>query len=267
METKKFLFICQEIFPYVPETLASTICRQLPQYAVEQGVEVRIFMPCFGLVNERRYQLHEVQRLSGLNLIISDNDHQLIIKVASIQSARMQVYFIDNYDYFRRKAMDKDEDGKGFDDNDERMIFYTRGVLETMKKLRWVPDIIQCSGWMTSLAPLFIRRAYRTDPFFKDAKVFYSINDDNFDFSINKSFEKKLVQDKITTDDIKLLTSGTIDWEAMTKLAIEYSDGVMQGSPNMNEQWADYLKKTGKNFKPYNEDFKENFFSVYKEYL
>ena len=150
----KILFITQEITPYLPENELATICRELPQYVQEQGCEIRIFMPCYGHINERRNQLHEVQRLSGMNLIIDDCDHPLIIKVASIQSARMQVYFIDNDDYFRRRGIAADDQNNEYEDNDDRAVFYARGVLETIKKLRWTPDIIHCHGWMTALAPI-----------------------------------------------------------------------------------------------------------------
>ena len=154
MNPKKILFITQEICPYLPETPQSTACRNLPQLIQEKGHEIRTFMPKFGSINERRNQLHEVIRLSGMNLIIDDTDHSLIIKVASIQAARMQVYFIDNEDYFQNRETTVDEDGVEYEDNDERSIFFVRGVMETIKKLRWVPDIIHCHGWMSALAPI-----------------------------------------------------------------------------------------------------------------
>lgn len=158
MKATKVLFIAQEITPYLPESEIANVCRYLPQGVQERGREIRTFMPKYGNINERRNQLHEVIRLSGMNLIIDDTDHPLIIKVASIQAARMQVYFIDNEDYFQRKFTTEDENGNSFDDNDERSIFFVRGVMETVKKLRWVPDIIHCHGWMTALAPLYIKK-------------------------------------------------------------------------------------------------------------
>ena len=160
MEKKKILYISQEITPYLPESEMSEIGRYLPQGAQERGREIRTFMPRYGCVNERRNQLHEVIRLSGMNLVIKDTDHPLIIKVASIQAARMQVYFIDNEDYFQRKCALTDEEGKEFVDNDERAVFFARGVLETVIKLRWAPDIIHCHGWLTSLIPLYIKKYY-----------------------------------------------------------------------------------------------------------
>ena len=166
MSTTRVLYIAQEITPYLPEGEISCICRNLPQAIQEKGKEIRTFMPRFGCVNERRNQLHEVIRLSGMNLIIDDTDHPLIIKVASIQSARMQVYFIDNDDFFQRRYTIADENGE-FEDNEDRSIFFVRGVLETVKKLRWTPDIIHCHGWMTALTPLYIKKTFSQDPFFR----------------------------------------------------------------------------------------------------
>ena len=175
MKKVRVLFISQEITPYLPETEMSKIGRYLPQGIQEKGREIRTFMPKYGCVNERRNQLHEVIRLSGMNLIINDTDHPLIIKVASIQSVRMQVYFIDNEDYFQRKFVLTDEKGKYFDDNDERTIFFTRGVLETVRKLRWSPDIVHCHGWITALIPLYLKKAYSDDPLYSNSKVIYSV--------------------------------------------------------------------------------------------
>ena len=173
MSAKKVLFITQEITPYVPDSELSVIGRDLPQAIQDKGREIRTFMPKWGNINERRNQLHEVIRLSGMNLIIDDTDHPLIIKVASIQAARRQVYFIDNDDYFSHRQMTTDEDGNDYDDNGERAIFYARGVLETVKKLRWCPDIIHCHGWISAMVPLYIKKAYNEEPSFSDSKVIF----------------------------------------------------------------------------------------------
>ena len=170
-ETKKILFVNSEITPYLPESTVSNVGRYLPQGVQESGREIRSFMPRYGNINERRNQLHEVIRLSGMNLVVNDIDRPLIIKVASISSARMQVYFIDNEDYFHRKFVFTDQDGKFFEDNDERAIFFARGVLETVKKLRWKPDVIHCQGWISHVLPLYLKKAYKDDPIFKDCKV------------------------------------------------------------------------------------------------
>ena len=179
-KANKVLFITQEITPYVSETEMSLIGRHLPQAIQERGREIRTFMPKWGNINERRNQLHEVIRLSGMNLIIDDTDHPLIIKVASIQSARMQVYFIDNDDYFQNRLQIHDENGNEYEDNDARTIFYARGVLETVKKLRWCPEIIHCHGWLTALAPLYIKKAYKEEPSFRTSKVVFSLYEEDF---------------------------------------------------------------------------------------
>ena len=174
MSAKKVLFITQEITPYVPESELSLIGQNLPQAIQDKGREIRTFMPKWGIINERRNQLHEVIRLSGMNLIIDDTDHPLIIKVASVQAARRQIYFFDNDDYFQHRLMTTDENGNEYEDNGERAIFYARGVLETVKKLRWCPDVIHCHGWMSAVVPLYIKKAYYDEPSFRDSKVVFS---------------------------------------------------------------------------------------------
>ncbi|WP_280748534.1 glycogen/starch synthase [Parabacteroides sp. PF5-9] len=251
MDAKKILFIAQEITPYLPESEIATISRNLPQGIQERGREIRTFMPKFGNINERRNQLHEVIRLSGMNLIIDDTDHPLIIKVASIQSARMQVYFIDNEDFFQRKQTIKDESGNEYEDNDDRSIFYVRGVLETVKKLRWIPDVIHCHGWMSALTALYIKRMYVDDPCLKDAKIVYSIYNDNFQIPFRKEFPNKLKMDGAKESDIKALKSDT-SFVGLTKLAIDFADGVIQGSETIDQELLDYIKtKKDLPFLPY----------------
>ncbi len=233
MEKKKVLFIFQEITPYLPENIMSKQGRHLPQGIQERKKEIRTFMPRYGTINERRYQLHEVIRLSGLNLIIDENDHSLIIKVASIPSARMQVYFIDNEEYFHRKSILFDKKGKSFSDNDERVIFFARGVLETVKKLRWSPDIIHCHGWITSLIPLYIKKSYSDDPLFTDTKVVYSVYDDGFEETLNNEFKRKSIIDGVKNNDIKILD--TPNYENLSKLAINMSDAVVYGNSQVND--------------------------------
>ncbi len=252
---RKILFISQEILPYVDETPMSSISRQLPQASQEAGYETRTFMPKYGNVNERRNQLHEVIRLSGMNLIIDDTDHPLIIKVASIQSARLQIYFIDNEDYFKSRLMIADAEGVEYPDNDERSIFYVRGVLETVKKLRWTPDIILCQGHLTALAPLYIKRAYNDDPFFKDTKVVYSVFDDEFKAPFRSDFAEKLMIEGVENKDIATIKDKEVDFETLSKLAIDYSDALIQASPVINENLKQYMENSGKPFSVYvNED-------------
>jgi len=241
MEKTRILFISQEITPYLPETEMSKTGRFLPQGIQEKGREIRTFMPRFGCINERRNQLHEVIRLSGMNLIIDDTDHPLIIKVASIQAARMQVYFIDNEDYFHRKAILNDAEGKFFEDNDERAIFFARGVFETVKKLRWSPDIIVCQGWLASLVPLYLKKAYNDDPLFADTKVIYSVEDDSFEGELDSSYSDKLLFESIQKSDVPDLEKP--NFFNVTKTAVDYSDGVILGSSNVNSDIVDYLKK------------------------
>ena len=188
MEKKKVLFISQEIFPFLPKSEISSTSRRLPQVVQEAGKEIRVFTPRFGAINERRHQLHEVIRLSGLNISIDDQDHPLIIKVASVSSARMQVYFIDNDDYFKRKTTVQDDKGQFFADNDERAMFFCHGVLETVKKLGWQPDVIHCHGWLTGIMALYIKHVFNKEPHFKDTKVVYSFYNDSFDYKINKNW-------------------------------------------------------------------------------
>jgi starch synthase len=253
MDAKRILFITQEITPYLPESEIAVICRHLPQGIQERGCEIRTFMPKFGNINERRNQLHEVIRLSGMNLIIDDTDHPLIIKVASIQSARMQVYFIDNEDFFHRKATVSDSQGREYEDNDERSIFYVRGVLETIKKLRWIPDLIHCHGWMSALTALYIKRMYADDPCLKDTKSIYSIYADDFSSPFRPNFIDKLKMDGAQDKDLVYLKEHA-GFISLTKTAIDFSDGVIQGSRDIHPEIREYLsKQKNKLILPYQE--------------
>ena len=251
MDAKKILFIALEITPYLPESEIVTICRNLPQGIQERGREIRTFMPKFGNINERRNQLHEVIRLSGMNLIIDDTDHPLIIKVASIQAARMQVYFIDNDDFFQRKHTVIDEAGNEYEDNDDRSIFYIRGVLETVKKLRWIPDLIHCHGWMSALTALYIKRMYADDPCLRNAKVVYSVYDNEYSNPFRKDFAAKLKMDGALEDDVLNITEDT-SFVGLSKLAIDFADGVIQGSETIRPEILEYINsKSDTPFLPY----------------
>lgn len=240
MEKPRVLFVSQEIIPYLPDSHMGTICRYLPQGTQERKKEIRTFMPRFGNINERRNQLHEVIRLSGMNLIIDDNDHPLIIKVASIQQARMQIYFIDNEDYFLRKFTLRDKNEQFFPDNDERAIFFSRGVLETVKKLGWAPDIVHCHGWMTSLIPIFIKKAFKDNPLFSDTKIIYSVYDDEFTETLPVDFSKKIKLDGITNKDLDHYNNPT--FSNLIKAAIDHSDAVIWGVEKINQEVEQYLK-------------------------
>ncbi|MFW6203200.1 MAG: glycogen/starch synthase [Marinilabilia sp.] len=262
MENNKVLFISQEITPYLPETSMSTLCRNLPQSIQERGKQIRTFMPRFGSINERRNQLHEVIRLSGMNLIIDDTDHPLIIKVASIQAARMQVYFIDNEDYFSRKNKVADDDGKEFEDNDERIIFFARGVLETTKKLRWAPDVVHCQGWFTALAPLYIKKTMSDDPYFSGTKVVYSVFDDEFQNDLDPKIKQKIKLEGISDKDVKVLKPAS--FTNLTKLAIDHADGIIKGSENINPEVEQYIKDSGKPFLEYQPE--DKYIDAYNEF-
>ena len=262
MENKKVLFVFQEITPYLPESELSIIGRNLPQGTQEAGKEIRTFMPKFGCINERRNQLHEVIRLSGMNLVIDDSDNPLIIKVASIQAARMQVYFIDNEDYFDRKSTVIDDNGEEYTDNDERSVFFARGVLETVKKLRWTPDIIHCHGWMTSTLPLLVKTSYADDPFFSNSKVIYSVYDNGFKKPFRSGFENKVIMPGISPENIKYVENPS--FVNISKLAIEYADGVIQSSEKIEPEILEFAKKTGKPFLDYMSP--EEYISAYNNF-
>lgn len=267
MKSTKVLFISQEITPYLPESEMALIGRNLPQGIQERGKEIRTFMPRYGCINERRNQLHEVIRLSGMNLVIDDTDHPLIIKVASIQSARMQVYFIDNEDYFHRKYTLSDDNNEFFEDNDERAIFFARGVLETVKKLRWAPDLIHCHGWISAFIPILIKKAYDDDPLFAKSKVVYSVYNDGFDKPLRSNIRNKILIEGITKKDVEVLK--TPDFLSLTKLAVNFSDGIIFGSPEINKEVDSYIKASGKHILAYQnqENYIESFNTFYDQIL
>lgn len=242
-EQKRILFVNSEIYPYLPETKISQIGRYLPQGIQERGKEIRTFMPRYGKINERRNQLHEVIRLSGINIVINDLDRPLIIKVSSISSARMQVYFIDNDDYFHRKFIYRDDNGKEFEDNDERAIFFARGILETVKKLRWNPDIIHCQGWISHVLPLYLKKAYSSDPIFSDSKVVLSLFNEDMDLTFSPDFKKKILVSGVKAKDVELLS--TPDAISLAKLAVQYSDGVIFADNDIPQELLDFTAKKG----------------------
>ena len=241
----KVLFITQEIIPYVAESEMAIAGRKIPQTIQEKGREIRTFMPKWGNVNERRNQLHEVIRLSGMNLIIDDTDHPLIIKVASIQAARMQVYFIDNDDYFQNRLMATDENGEEYTDNDERAIFYACGVLETVKKLRWCPEVIHCQGWISALVPLYIKKAYMEEPSFRDSKVVLSLFDNDLKSNLQEDIVEKMLLKDIEKSDIEDVIPASATYKDLYKLAIKYSDGVILHSENIDPELIAYARELG----------------------
>lgn len=240
MKDKRILFVSSEVVPYLPETELSSTSFLAAKNAHSKGVQTRIFMPRFGVINERRHQLHEVIRLSGMNLVVNDLDMPLIIKVASIPKERMQVYFIDNEEYFKRKAVFTDEDDQLFSDNDERAIFFAKGVIETVKKLNWAPDIIHVHGWMASLLPLYLKEYYKEEPLFTDSKIVTSIYNKGFEGELNKDLENKVKFD--LTDSGQTSTLTTPNYTNILKSAIDNSDAIIYGSEVINEDLESYLE-------------------------
>ncbi len=238
-DPKRILFVNSEIFPYLPETKISVIGRFLPQGIQESGKEIRTFMPRYGCINERRNQLHEVIRLSGMNMVINDIDRPLVIKVASISSARMQVYFIDNEDYFHKKFIYEDADGKFLEDNDERAIFFARGILETVKKLRWKPDIVCCSGWISHLVPVYLKKAYKNDPIFADTKVTLILHDEYTGCTFSPDMKNKALISGVKAKDIDLLQEA--NGINLAKLAIQYSDAVILGQESIDSSLEEFI--------------------------
>ena len=253
MEKPKILYVSQDIYPYMGLNPLSDFCRYLPQVSFEEGKDVRIFMPRFGCINERKNQLHEVIRLSGLNIVIDDTDYPLIIKVASIPTVRMQIYFIDNEDFFTMKADVKDAKGKYLPNNDERSIFFARGVLETVKKLSWRPEIIHCSGWFSMLLPFYIRRTqYKDNPFFSDVKLVVTLADDMFPDMLDAEMYKKLKDDGGSVKDWNFFKEP--NYINLMKAAITYADGVVVSSANASKELIDFAKENKKTVIPYNQD-------------
>lgn len=260
----KILYVCQEITPYLPETEGSRLCRALTQAMQERGNEIRTFMPRYGCINERRHQLHEVIRLSGMNLIIDDNDHQLIIKVASIPAARVQIYFIDNDDYFSRKAVLTDGADNYFQDNDERAIFFARGVLETVKKLRWTPTVVHCHGWFTAVVPVYLKRIFADDPIFRDVKIVVSLCDDAFPGELDPAFAQKIAGEGVEDKNLEILSAPS--YENLCRFVMEYADGVVAASPDVDPKVLDMARASGKPMLEYQSPEAEDFFDNYNRF-
>ena len=243
MSKARILYVSQHLVPFLPETPMSSISRHLPQGAHDKGREIRVFMPRFGKINERRHQLHEVIRLSGMNLNVDDVDHPLIIKVASIPTARMQVYFIDNDDLFKRKAVLYDANDELFEDSDVRAIFFVRGVLETVRKLGWAPDVIHCHGWMANLLPLYLKENYADDPYFANSKLVCSIYNEGFDGSLDERMSEKIVMDGIDPNKTSTLKDPTFN--NMNAIAIENADALIVASDELEAETLDKMKSAG----------------------
>lgn len=264
MGNGKILFVNQETMPFSPETPNAVMGRYLPTYTQDHGREIRVFMPRFHCINERKNQLHEVIRLSGINLIVNNCDHQLIIKVGSIPSARMQVYFIDNEEYFTKRGVYTDENGQFYSDNDERILFFGRGTLEAVRKLAWQPHLIHFSGWFSCMIPFYMRRINKENSFFLNTKTVFSITDDDFEGSYCTELEKKLKADGATQKDLRLFQS--LDHNTIVKAAISYANGIVIASPNANPELIAFAKENKKHIVEYNDNRDEFFGQINKLY-
>ncbi len=260
----KILYVCQQIAPYFPDEEEAQLCRGLVQAMQERGNEIRTFMPRYGCINERRHQLHEVIRLSGMNLIIDDNDHQLIIKVASIPAARVQIYFIDNDDYFARKAALTDAEGVYFPDNDERALFFARGVIETVKKLRWMPTVVHCHGWFTALVPVYLKTVFADEPLFRDVKVVVSLYDDAFPEPLDSGLREKIAGENIKSKNFKLLD--TPSYENLYRFVMNYADGVVVASERVDAKTLEMVRASGKPLLEYQSPADKAFFDNYMRF-
>jgi starch synthase len=244
MNGKKILFVSSELVPYLPENEVSLMSYEAPRMVNSSGGQIRIFMPRYGNINERRHQLHEVIRLSGMNLVINDMDMPLIIKVASIPKERIQVYFIDNEEYFKRKATFTDENGELFADNDERAIFFAKGVVETVKKLNWIPDIIHVHGWLASLLPLYLKKLYSDEPLFADSKIVISVYGKSFEGSLDKDLIKKVIFDGIPENAATLLKDPT--YNNLLKIGVNYADAVILATENISDDLLSHINNLQK---------------------
>ena len=267
MQKKRVLYVSQEIDPYTGATTMGEVASLLLQKTQESGKDIRMFLPRFGTINERRHQLHEVIRLSGMNLIIDDFDHQLIIKVASIQQQRMQVYFIDNEEYFPRRQMFHDHEGNLLKNNDERMIFYCKGVIETVRKLGWSPDVIHCQGWFTSLVPMYIKKLYSEDPLFENTKVIYSVFNSGYKGKLSDSIIDKLLFEDLEANDLNGLKNLNIN--TLNKFAVSYADAVVQASEKINKTVLNNIQDSGKPFMqfPGDEEYESEYINFYENFI
>ncbi|MFC3810758.1 glycogen/starch synthase [Lacihabitans lacunae] len=266
MSKLRILYISSEIDPFLEISEIASLLRKLPQEMQERGMEIRILVPRFGLINERKNRLHEVVRLSGINITIGEEEKPLIIKVASIPSAKLQVYFLDNEDYFQRKTVFTDKKGKFYDDNDERAIFFCKGALETVKKLGWAPDVVHCTDWMTSLIPLYLKTTYKNDPIFKDTKTIFTVYNNVFEHTFTKDMLPKVKMMDISDENLANLRSQ--DFLGFIKIGCQYADVVVTANPSLSDIVKGAIEEsTGKKIDSYidDENSLETFYNLYTE--
>ena len=267
MKDKRILYVSSEVVPYLAENEVSLMSYDVPKMINDQGGQIRIFMPRYGNINERRHQLHEVIRLSGMNLVVNDLDMPLIIKVASIPKERIQVYFIDNDEYFKRKSTFSDEEGNLYPDNDERAIFFAKGVVETVKKLNWVPDIIHVHGWMAAMLPIYMKHFYKNEALFSDTKIVTSVYSQSFEGTLDAEMINKVKFDNVPLESI--LDLEVPDYENIIKATVKHSDAVIIASENLSPSLTKFIESSGKPFLPFTpkEAFAQAYTSFYKQML
>ncbi|MBB3698854.1 glycogen/starch synthase [Flammeovirga yaeyamensis] len=266
MSKLKILYVSSEINPFLKTSEVADYVRKLPQHMQERGMEIRIMVPRFGLINERKNRLHEVVRLSGMNIAVGEDEKPLTIKVASIQSAKLQVYFIDNEDYFHRKSVFRDKKSdEFFSDNDDRAVFFCKGVIETVKKLGWAPDVVHCNDWFTSFIPLYLKTSYKNDPMFKNAKTVFTVYDTHFDHKFDHEELAKKVK-MLDIDDSMLTELSTADYNSFIKIGSEYADKVTKGSNSINGEVEEVLSTYGEKVtetEPEGEEYADSYYDIY----
>jgi starch synthase len=267
MSKLRILYVASEINPFLQTSMVADFVRKLPQGMQERGMEIRILVPRFGIINERKNRLHEVVRLSGINIPVGEEEKPLIIKVASIPNAKLQVYFIDNEDYFHRKSVFHDKENKFYADNDERAIFFCKGVLETVKKLGWAPDIVHCNDWITSLVPMYLKTTYKNDPIFKNAKCVFTVYDNAFSHKFGNDLLEKVKM--IDIEDSMLSSLESADFEGFVKVGMEYADAVIKSESQFTNGLNEVLKQISAEKKvdtiEKDDNFLDSYYNLYNE--
>ena len=267
MSKQRILFVTQEMNPYTTISSISEKIRALAPHVQGGDIEIRVLMPKYGVINERRHRLHEVVRLSGMNIIVDDDDFPLIIKVASLPGARLQVYFLDNEEFFKRKFIFNDKEEKPFDDNHERMVFFCKGVIETVKKFGWSPDLVHCSGWFTSLVPLYLKKVYNHDPVFENSKVVYSVFDEDYAQHFNPRFCEIAAINDLVEADLAAFKDG--DKVTLNAGALAFADAAILDSDKLDEAEMSAFQDFDKPKLEYfvDDEYKKESLAFFKELL
>lgn len=267
MSKLRILYVASEIQPFLQTSAVSDFVRKLPQAMQERGMEIRILVPRFGLINERKNRLHEVVRLSGINIAVGEEEKPLVIKVASIPNAKLQVYFIDNEDYFHRKSVFFDKEDNFYEDNDERAIFFCKGVLETVKKLGWAPDIVHCNDWMTSLIPLYLKTTYKNDPIFQNTRSVFTIYNNDFAHQFSDDLLDKVKMMDIEDSMLENLKSA--DFAGFIKTGAEYADAVIRAEEEATESLSNLFSEIQQdktvNTIEKDDNFLDSYYNLYNE--